>query len=166
MKSFRQILLFAILLVLASLSACMGPSDNNEVLTSKIQYDVPVNNGDPQLDWWINNIEGSKREPFLQRIMDAAQKGEVRIFDYHNNSLTPLQLQAIITDTIYRTLVRPYPPYEEYDTMVISNKTYRDISKIRFLEEWNWNPGSVEINKKVIAIGPVVQHKIIRVRIW
>ena len=70
------------------------PSNKTEILAEKIQYDVPVVNNDPQLDWWINNIEGSKREPFLKRIMEAAEKGEVRVYDYFNHPLTPQQLPA------------------------------------------------------------------------
>jgi hypothetical protein len=145
---------------LISLLAFSCISNKKEVLADKIQYDVPIINGDPQLDWWINNIEGSRREPFLKRIMEAAEKGEVRVFDYFNHPLTPQQLQAQCIDTIYRTLVREYPPYEEYDTMTIDAVSYRDITKIRFLEEWTWEPGKVNIEKKVIAIGPVVQREI------
>jgi hypothetical protein len=44
--------------------------------------------------------------------------------------------------------------------MTISEVTYHDITKIRFLEEWTWKPGTVEIEKNVIAIGPVVQREI------
>jgi hypothetical protein len=152
--------LFLSTLFLIALFACNRNSNKQEILTEKIQYDVPVINGDPQLDWWVNNIEGSKREPFLKRIMEAAEKGEVRVFDYFNHPLTPQQLPAQCIDTIYRTLVRSYPPYEEYDTMTINAVSYKDITKIRFLEEWTWEPGSVNIEKKVIAIGPVVQREI------
>jgi hypothetical protein len=157
LKEIQQVFL---ILFLLALIACSGNSHKKEILAEKIQYDVPVKNGDPQLDWWINNIEGSKREPFLKRIMEAAEKGEVRVFDYFNHPLTPQQLPAQCIDTIYRTLVREYPPYEEYDTMTIDAVTYIDITKIRFLEEWTWEPGSVNIEKKVIAIGPVVQREI------
>jgi hypothetical protein len=162
MKILNNQLLFTgiLLLTLASLASCSDKSSKNEILASKIQYDVPVSNNDPQLDWWINNIEGSKREPFLKRIMEAAGKGEVKAFDYFNNPLTPAQVQSIGTDTIYQTLMRTYPPYEEYDTTIISSITYRDIVKIRFLEEWKWDPVTLEIDKKILAIGPVTQKEI------
>lgn len=162
MKSLINYLLSVsfIILVMIFFASCSIGGGNKEVLTEKIQYDVPVNNNDPQLDWWINNIEGSRREPFLKRIMEMAEKGDVRVYDYFNSSLTSAQLQAQITDTIYRTLVRTYPPYEEYDTMVVSAISYQDISKIRFLEEWSYKPGTLEIDKKVLAIGPVVQFKV------
>jgi hypothetical protein len=148
------------ILFLTALIACTVNSSRKQILAEKIQYDVPITNGDPQLDWWINNIEGSKREPFVKRIMEAAEKGEVRVFDYFNRPLTPQQLPAQCIDTIYRTLVRTYPPYEEYDTMTIDAVTYQEITKIRFLEEWTWEPGNLNIEKKVIAIGPVVQREI------
>jgi hypothetical protein len=156
----EKLFLFISIVFLLTIIAYSCTSNKKEILAEKIQYDVPVINADPQLDWWINNIEGSKREPFLKRIMEAAEKGEVRIFDYFNHPLTPQQLPAQCIDTIYRTLVRTYPPYEEYDTMTIDAVSYRDITKIRFLEEWTWEPGSVNIEKKVIAIGPVVQREI------
>jgi hypothetical protein len=155
-----KLFLFISIVFLITITACSRSLNKTQILAEKIQYDVPVLNGDPQLDWWINNIEGSRREPFLKRIMEAAEKGDVRVYDYFNHPLTPQQLPSICIDTIYRTLTREYPPYEEYDTMTIEAVSYRDITKIRFLEEWTWNPGKVEITKKVIAIGPVVQREI------
>jgi hypothetical protein len=148
-----------LLLILTSLISCSG-SAKKEVLTSKIQYDVPVSNNNPQLDWWVNNLEGSKREPFLKRIMEAAENGEVRVFDYFNNPLNPEQVKSMGTDTVYQTLMRTYPPYEEYDTVIIRSVSYRDIVKIRFMEEWAWDTKTLEIEKKILAIGPVTQKEI------
>jgi len=156
----KNIKLLIAVLLLITLISCTGNVDKQEILTERIQYDVPVVNGDPQIDWWINNIEGSKREPFLKRIMEAAGKGEVRVCDYFNNPLTPQQIQSIGTDTIYQTLLRNYPPYEEYDTMIVKSISYRDIVKIRFIEEWTWNRKSLEMNKKIMGIGPVIQKEI------
>jgi len=156
----KNILPLVVVLFLITLAACDGLSRKQQALTEKIQYDVPVVSDNPQLDWWINNIEGSKREPFLKRMMEAADKGEVRVYDYFNNALTPAQIPAIINDTIFTTLLRDYSPYEEYDTMLIESISYRDIVKIRFMEEWSWNPGSLEMKKKILALGPVVQKKI------
>ena len=140
--------------------SCNYHSRKQQILAEKIQYDVPVVSSDPQLDWWINNIEGSRREPFLIRILDAAEKGEVRVYDYFNQPMTPLQVRTQCIDTIYRTLLREYPPYEEYDTMTIDAVSFRDITKIRFLEEWTWEPGKANLEKKVIALGPVVQREV------
>lgn len=155
---FTQPFLFVASLFLVALLADSCNS-KKEILAEKIQYDVPIISNNPQLDWWINNIEGSKREPFQKRIMEAAEKGDIRIYDYFNKPMTPGQIQAITTDTIYRTLTRTYPPYEEYDTMTIESISWRDITKIRFLEEWEWNPQTLEITKKVLGIGPLVNRE-------
>ena len=159
MKS-KNIQLFIAASFLITLMACTGNTGKFEILTERIQYDVPIISGDPQLDWWINNIEGSNREPFLKRIMEAAANGDVRVFDYFNNPLTPQQILSIGSDTIYQTLLRNYPPYDEYDTMIVKSISYRDIVKIRFMEEWTWNRKSLEMNKKIVGIGPVIQKEI------
>jgi hypothetical protein len=129
-------------------------------LATRIQYDVPIFNNDPQLDWWVNNLEGSKRDPFVKRIMDAVEKGEVKAYDYYNKPMTPSQVVSSMTDTIYQTLLRNRPPYEEYDTMVIQTIDFKDIRKIRFLEEWQWDPEKLIMNKRVLGFGPVVQKEI------
>jgi hypothetical protein len=156
-KAFHAIIFF---LVLMSAISCRQAEKGKEILTTKIQYDVPIVSSNPQLDWWINNIEGSRRDPFLKRIMEAAEKGQVRLYDYFNNPMTPLQLQQQCIDTVYQTLLRNYPPYEEYDTMIIIPVELRDITKIRFLEEWTWDPATVKIEKKVIGLGPVIQRQV------
>ena len=150
--------LFLSLIIVISLQSCTGRQPEN--LTSKIQYDVPIVSADPQLDWWINNLEGSKREPFVKRMIEAAEKGEVQVYDYFQKPLTPAQVRSSFSDTVYQTLMRTYPPYEEYDTMVIMTIDYRNISKIRFLEEWTWDPGKLEMEKKVLGFGPVIQKEV------
>lgn len=150
---------FFVILTIFSILGCKQ-KQKKEILTTKIQYDVPIVALDQQTDWWVNNIEGSRREPFLKRVMEASEKGQIKLYDYYNKPMTPLQLQAQCTDTIYQTLLRDYPPYEEFDTMIIIPVEYRDITKIRFLEEWTWDPSNLQIEKKVIGMGPVIQREL------
>ncbi len=144
-------------ILMISLASCSN--SKMEQLTKRIQYDVPISNDNPDLDWWVNNIEGSKRDPFVKRIMEAAMSGEVKAYDYFNTELTPEEVRATGIDTIYQTLRREYPPYAEYDTIVIRKTDYRDVKKIRFMEEWNWDPKSLQIDKKVIGIAPLIIHQ-------
>jgi hypothetical protein len=148
-----------LLTTLFLLGACKPEPDQGETLASRIQYDVPIVGNDPQLDWWVNNLEGSRRDPFVQRLISAAEKGDIKAYDYFNQPLSPDQVLALGTDTVYMTFMREFPPYEEYDTMVVRKITYRDVTKIRFLEEWTWDPGSLEVRKKVIGIGPLIQKE-------
>jgi hypothetical protein len=152
--------LIIIALTVSVLTSCQGQTGKKEILTTKIQYDVPIINGDPQMDWWVNNIEGSIRDPFTQRILKAALDGEVKVFDYYFYPLSPNEIVANSSDTVYQTLRRTNPPYEEFDTMIVRTIDYQDIVKIRFLEEWTWEPNTLEIDKKVIALGPVIQRQI------
>jgi len=156
---FQVLIIFGILHLLLLVAACERSDGNRQVVAEKIQYDVPVVSEDPRLDWWINNIEGSKREPFLKRIMEAAEKGEIRAYDYFGEPLTPEEVVAQGSDTIYLTLTRSYEPYEEYDTILVRSVSYRDISKIRFLEEWSWDPKTLQIEKKVVGLGPVLMRE-------
>ena len=162
MKDKRVLLHFPVLMALMvmTFASCQGQPAKKEILTTKIQYDVPIINGDPQMDWWINNIEGSKRDPLTQRILQAAIKGEVKVFDYYFYPLSPDEILANSSDTVYYTLQRSTPPYDEYDTMIVRNIDYQDIVKIRFLEEWYWEPNTLNSDKKVVALGPVIQRQI------
>jgi hypothetical protein len=150
----KLLTLVVLLSALAFLASC-NRKEKMEVLATKIQYDVPIYSDNPQLDWWVNNLEGSKRDPFVKRLIDAAEKGEVKAYDYFNVPLTTAQVMSLRKDTIYQKLVREYPPYQEYDTMIIQATDYRDVVKIRFLEEWKWDPEKLTMEKKVLGIAPV-----------
>ena len=154
MKSlFNGLILISFLCV--SFTGCESKKEA-AVLATKIQYDVPIFSDDPQLDWWINNLEGSKREPFVKRLLEAAQEGQVKAYDYFDEPLTPQQVRSLMVDTVYQTLTRPYEPYEVYDTVVYYEIGHRDITKVRFLEEWRWDPESLAMQKKILAIAPVM----------
>ena len=155
----KKIKTFFSVLIMIFLISCGHFSKDKTVLCDRIQYDVIINNPDPGHYWWINNIEGSKREPFVRNVLDAAFSGEIRTYDYFNNPLTPKQLKAIGADTIYRTLKRTYPPYELYDTVIINKLEFSDISRIRFLEEWQYDKDKMLIDKKVLGIAPLIDRK-------
>lgn len=160
MRNNMHLLLLVFISGLLLLSSCKSRKERFETITTRIQYDVPITGQDPQLDWWVNNIEGSRREPFVKRIMEGTESGEFKAFDYFHEPLTPEQVKAIGSDTVYMTLIRETPPYEEYDTMVVYTTDYRDIVKIRFLEEWIWDPTTLDFEKKVIGIAPLAAQKV------
>ena len=157
---YQFLIILLILFLILAITGCSGRKEKKAIITERIQYDVPIKNDDPQLDWWVNNIEGSKREPFIKRIMEAANKSEARVYDYFNKPLTPAQIRSIGTDTMYVVLTRTKPPYEEYDTTIVRQIEYKDIVKLRFLEQWSWDPAKLEIEKKVLGICPIIIRKV------
>ena len=68
---------------------------------------------------------------FITVVMDALKEGSITAYDISNTDefLVPLTYQEIMTrqiDTAHRTLTRPYPPYDQYDTVIFWNLT-RDV---------------------------------------
>lgn len=130
--------------------------EDKTVITKKIQYDVSIKNSNSNYDPWIENISQSERFAFVQKLLDAAYFGQIKAYDYFNKPLSLAELKSLGTDTIYKTLTRTYPPYEEFDTLIVNRINIRDINKIRFLEEWKMNEKNFVFEKIVIGIAPVI----------
>ncbi len=148
---------------LFKLTGCLPTAHKNEPekepITERIQYDVSIQSDDQDLHWWVNNIEGSKREPFVKWLLDAAYSGKHQAYDYFNKPLSIDDVKSLGIDTTFVTLMREVPPYDEYDTIVIQQYDYRDIAKVRFLEEWYFGDGGQVIQKKVLGVAPVLVRK-------
>lgn len=140
--------------------AC-GQKDTKNKVAERIQYDVSIKNTDPEAAWWVDNIIGPERERLVKSILSKAFNGEIQVYDYFNEPIDPADVKDIAVDTIYKTLLRTSPPYDEYDTMVVIKLTHEDITKIRFLEEWTFDEGTLEIQKRIIGIAPV---KVVKMR--
>ncbi|MDD3737814.1 MAG: hypothetical protein PHP31_00780 [Lentimicrobiaceae bacterium] len=136
-------------------------SDKNKVgdeLTKRIQYDVPICDVSADSYWWINNIEGIKREEFVKHIFKQVTDGNVvahDIFSYRQLSAEDVKTIIRRVDTI--SVMSAQPPYELVDTVLIKEISVQDITKIRFLEEWYFDKKTLQIDKKVKGICPVVE---------
>jgi len=115
-----RVMLSLVLLAGVFLSACEQESVEKNYITERIQYDVKIKGDDPEADWWIDNIVGPDREKFVKHLIEKAQNGEIKAYDYFNNPLTPEQVNQIGVDTLVQTLRRTVEPYDEYDTMIIT----------------------------------------------
>jgi len=144
-----------LLLLLAAFFLSCNNEDKFQNLSERIQYDVPIKNKDVDANWWVNNIVGPDREDLIKGIFEKAQNGEIKVYDYFNELLTPEDVRKIGIDTSYKTIKRNTPPYEEYDTMIVTQLEWEDITKLRFLEEWKIDPKTMDIQKTVIGIAPV-----------
>lgn len=143
--------------LLASLFIFLACSEDKaskdlDVITERIQYDVTIRTPYPDMDWWVQNIEGAKREELVRHIMNKAYDGKVQAYDYLGNKMTPEEVQAI--GVREDTLLMPsmLPPFE--DSLVIISERLRltDIDRIRFLEEWQMDPHTLKIEKKVLGM--------------
>ncbi len=154
-KTFFLIAMVAVALLLAM---CKQESeDQRTIITKKIQYDVPIINDDPDFDWWIKNIGGEDREALIGNIFARVLSGDVKAYDYFNAPLDKKQVKAILVDSMFMTLQRPYHPYAEYDTLVINIIRPEDVTMLRFLEEWKYDEQTLAFEKKIYAICPVIE---------
>jgi hypothetical protein len=118
---------------------------------------VDIKSPDPEYDWWVQNIEGSKREMFIRKLIDAAYSGKLRIYNYFNEPLTVEEVRSIGNRTDTVTFQREYPPYDFYDTVIRQQLELRDITRIRFLEEWSMDDKTLEFSKKIVGIAPIIR---------
>lgn len=107
--------------------------------------------------YMYNNIEASYRNEFLSTIFRKMYFGELNAFDKHGKTLSKEQFHSLITETIIEefTLMQDFPPYDSYDTTIVSVNflSLEEFTCLRFVEEWSYNPGSLILKKKVKAIG-------------
>jgi len=146
-----------IILVLIKAS-CSGLEKDQSTITQRIQYDVTIKSPDPDLDWWVQNIEGMRRETLINDLLEVAYQGKVNAYDpFLLSKMHPEQVQSIGSRSDTFRLQRPEPPYEYYDTVINQRLSIHEITRIRFLEEWNLNRKNMKISKEVLGIAPMLE---------
>jgi gliding motility associated protien GldN len=98
---------------------------------------------------------------FITVIMDALKEGSITAYDKTNTDefLVPLNYQEIIArqrDTIHRTLTRPYPPYDQYDTVIYSEFDANKVTRIRIKEDWYFDKKRSQMLFRILGICPVM----------
>ena len=137
------------------LSSCQN--HHREQVTKKIQYDVNIKSPNPNYDWWIQNISGPQREAFVRMILQGALDGKYQAYDYFYKPITKQNVAQILFDTIHKEIHENYPPYNLKDTLIVERITWKDIERLRFMEEWSVNPKNLAFTKKVVGIAPVAK---------
>jgi hypothetical protein len=137
-----------------------GADAGKNIVTKRIQYDVSIKNTDPEMDWWVQNIEGSNREKLVKDILNNVSSGKVKAYDFL--SCKPFTTNEIATmmkrvDTI--SVERSTPPYDLIDTVMVTEIRISDIAKLRFLEEWSMNDKTLVFTKKVAGICPMIERR-------
>jgi hypothetical protein len=142
------------------LSSCKNSADmdGSTVITERIQYPVFIKSPYPEeTDWWVENLEGAKREEFVNILLDAAFEGKVKVYDYLDNTLlTKSQIDNIAFRIDTMRILQSSPPYEELDTVIVQKIDRKDIHRITFLEEWRFDKDKFNMEKKVVGIAPAL----------
>jgi hypothetical protein len=147
------------ILTLLFLSGCTNKSGQESIVTDRIQYDVTIKNKEADADWWVQNIEGRKRESLLTDIFEGVQGGKIKIYDYFSDKeLSKAEIAAIFRKTDTISVESPNPPYQLVDTVMVHELKSADITRLRFLEEWSMDKKTLQIKKKVKGICPLLEN--------
>lgn len=130
----------------------------NKLLDSRIQYDVYIRNPEQDVNWWVNNLEGIKREKLLGSIINVAYSGKVNVYDENNRLLTLEQVKAIGNEPTLLKTKTPNPPYNDTIILIENQLNIQLVTKIRFIEEWYIDDQTLEIGKKVVGMTPLIEE--------
>ena len=159
MKKF--VLISLVLVFTISIQSCQkGRDAGKNVVTKRIQYDVSIKNTDPDMDWWVQNIEGSNRDKLVKDIINQVTTGEVKAYDFFTcKPFTTEDIKGMMKRVDSISVERATPPYDLVDTVMITEIRLSDITKFRFLEEWSMNDKTLAFSKKVAGICPMVERR-------
>lgn len=98
---------------------------------------------------------------FIVVVLDALKEGELTAYDISNTDelLVPITYNEIIgrqTDSIYQIMQRPYPPYEEFDTVIYTEFDPTKVMRIRIKEDWYFDSKQSQLMFRIQAICPVL----------
>jgi hypothetical protein len=150
---------FLLAISILSSSCKSGTDQGKNVITKRIQYDVSIRNADPEMEWWVQNIEGSNRDKLVKDIMEKVSSGNVKAYDFLTckpYSAEEIKRMMKRVDTI--SVERSTPPYDLIDTIMVTEIRLNDITKLRFLEEWSMNDKTLAFTKKVAGICPMAER--------
>lgn len=99
---------------------------------------------------------------FINIVLDALKEGgQMTAYDISNTDelLVPITYREIVgrqTDTIPQVGRRPYPPYEEYDTLIITEFDPSKVMRLRIKEDWYFDKQRSQMMVRIIALCPVL----------
>lgn len=98
---------------------------------------------------------------FITVLMDALKEGSITAYDISTTDefLVPLTYQEVITrqiDTMHRTLTRPFPPYDQYDTVIFSEFDPTKVMRLRVKEDWYFDKERSQMLVRILGICPVM----------
>jgi len=131
-------------------------ANGNYIITKKIQYTIPIKAAEKSPEWWINNIEPTQRETFINTLIDAVLSNKVKAYDYAGNLMTKDLYNKYYNPT--DTLDIENPETGKMESKVIKHEIDRkDITSVRFIEEWSLNTKTFKFTKRVLAVCPVLK---------
>jgi gliding motility associated protien GldN len=98
---------------------------------------------------------------FITVVLDALREGELTAYDISNTDelLVPITYREIVgrqTDSLYQVMRRPYPPYDEYDTVIFTEFDPTKVMRLRIKEDWYFDNQRSQMMVRIQALCPVM----------
>lgn len=98
---------------------------------------------------------------FITVVLDALKEGQMQAYDISNTDelLVPITYSEIVgrqTDTLHRIMQRPYPPYDEYDTVIYTEFDPTKVMRLRIKEDWYFDKQRSQMMVRIQALCPVM----------
>lgn len=98
---------------------------------------------------------------FFQIVIDGLKEGEITAYDISatDEFLAPITFNEVVarqTDSIHRVLSRPYPPYDDYDTVIVTNFDPTRVMQLRIKEDWYFDKQRSQLMVRIIGLCPVI----------
>jgi hypothetical protein len=123
---------------------------SSNLISKRIQYDVTINNMS-KTEWWIDNIESSKRSRLINILFNTAYSGKSMLYDYFNEPINADILKKELNPV--DTFKIPTADHSG-DTTIITRRIVDSAAfkKLRFMEEWYLDDQTYNFTKKVKGI--------------
>lgn len=109
--------------------------------------------------FYFPNTSMDDRKSLMQTLMAAINEGSIRAYNPVNDNftlpMTPEEIRNQYSRTEQRRMVRPYPPYEEYDTVITIPLASEDVIKFRIKEDWFFDQKRSVLDVRIVGICPV-----------
>ncbi len=120
--------------------------DFREKMNQSFYYPI-----EPQASW----------KSFIQIVLDALKEGSITAYDISatDEFLVPLSYNEVISrqsDSIHRTLQRPYPPYDQYDTVIYTEFDPTRVMQLRIKEDWYFDKHRSQMMVRILGLCPVM----------
>jgi gliding motility associated protien GldN len=98
---------------------------------------------------------------FINVVLDGLKENQFVAYEISNTDelLVPTSYKDIISkqsDTSYITQRRSYPPYDEYDTVIIRDFDPSQVMRLRIKEDWYFDKQRSQMMVRIIALCPVL----------
>ncbi len=108
-----------------------------------------------------------KWDSLARNAYDLALNGKITVYDPFSVEILGSEVRfpyAMSPKEVYQafnwsdstTIIRPYPPYEEVDTVFAGFFDPSKVVALDFYETWTINSKTMDIKKKIIALCPVL----------